>query len=91
MPGGDLLDNGAEAYYMSAADAEIAASPSLGARSLIVLTHGVKDPPKDPGEAMWLKDEKRVARLSSTSILASADLSGHGIATSQPALSRHLP
>ena len=83
IPGGDLLDNGAEGYYMAAADAEVAASPSLGARPLLVLTHGVKDPPQDPFEAMWLKDQKRVARLSTSSILVSADLSGHGIATSQ--------
>jgi hypothetical protein len=71
---------------MAAADAEVAASPSLGARPLIVLTHAVRDPPQDPLEAMLLKDEKRVALLSTSSILASADLSGHGIATSQPNL-----
>jgi hypothetical protein len=86
IPGGDLLDNGAEAYYMAAADAEVAASPSLAARPLVVVTHAVKDPPQDPVEAMWLKDEKRVARLSTSSILVSADLSGHGIAMSQPNL-----
>jgi pimeloyl-ACP methyl ester carboxylesterase len=86
IPGGDLLDNGAEAYYMAAADVEVAASPSLGARPLIVLTHGVKDPSQGSFEAMWLNEEKRVARLSSSSILVSADLSGHGIAQSQPNL-----
>lgn len=86
IPGADLLDNGAEAYYMAAADAEVAASPSLGARPLIVLTHAVKDQPQDPLEATWLKAEKEVARLSTSSILVSADLSGHGIAMSQPNL-----
>lgn len=36
--------------------------------------------------ATWLKAEKQVARLSTSSILVSADLSGHGIAMSQPNL-----
>ena len=85
-PGADLLDNGAEAYYMAAAVGEVAASPSLGARPFIVLTHAVKDPPQDPFEVTWLKAEKEVARLSTSSILISADLSGHGIATDQPNL-----
>jgi hypothetical protein len=84
--GGDLLDNGAEAYYMAAADAEVAASPSLGARPLILLTHSVKIPPQDPLEAFWLKAQKQVARLSTSSILVRADLSGHGISISQPNL-----
>lgn len=86
IPGADLLDNGAEAYYMADADAEVAASPSLGARPLIVLTHAVKDPPQDPLEATWLKAQKQVVRLSTSSILVSADISGHGIAMSQPNL-----
>jgi hypothetical protein len=87
IQGGDLLYNGAEAYYMAAADAEVAASPSLGARPLVVLTHNVRIPPQDPGEAMWLKAQKQVARLSTSSILVRADLSGHGISMSQPTLS----
>jgi hypothetical protein len=86
IQGGDLLDNGAEAYYLAAADAEVAASPSLGARPLIVLTHNVKLPPQDPLEAIWLKEQKQVARLSTSSILVRADLSGHGISMSQPNL-----
>ncbi len=86
IPGGDLIDNGAEGFYLAAADAEVAASPSLGTRPLIVLTHAVRDPPQDPLEAMWLKAEKQVARLSSSSILVSADLSGHSIAADQPSL-----
>jgi pimeloyl-ACP methyl ester carboxylesterase len=86
IQGGDLLDNGAEAYYMAAADAEVAASPSLGTRPLIVLTHEVKIPPHDPFEAMWLNAQKRVARLSTSSILVRADRSGHEISVSQPNL-----
>jgi pimeloyl-ACP methyl ester carboxylesterase len=87
IQGGDLLDNGAEGYYLAAADAEVAASPSLGARPLIVLTHNVRIPPQDPVEAMWLNAQKRVARLSTSSILVRADLSGHGISMNQPNLS----
>jgi pimeloyl-ACP methyl ester carboxylesterase len=86
MQGGDLLDNGAEAYYMAAADAEVAASPRLGARPLIVLTHNVQLPPQDPSEAIWLQAQKQVARLSTSSILVRVDLSGHGISMSQPNL-----
>jgi pimeloyl-ACP methyl ester carboxylesterase len=86
VEGGDLLDNGAEAYYMAAADAEVAASPSLGARPLVLLTHSVKIPPQDPVEVFWLKAQKQVARLSTSSILARADTSGHGIAIDQPNL-----
>src|SRR5262249_60678983 len=86
IEGADLLENGAEGYYMAAADAEVAGSPSLGARPLIVLTHEVKVPPRDPFEAMWLKAQKQVARLSTSSILVRADLSGHGISMDQPDL-----
>lgn len=84
-PGGDLIQ-GRESFYLAAADAEVAASPSLGARPLVVLTHSVEIPPQDPGEAMWLKLQKQVARLSTSSILARADTSGHGIAIAQPNL-----
>ena len=87
IQGGDLLDNGAEAYYMAAADAEVAASPSLAARPHIVLTHNVKLPPQDPLEAIWLKGQKQVARLSTSSILVRADRSSHGISMDQPNLS----
>ncbi len=86
-PDGDLLANGAEAYHMAAADAEVAASPTLGARLLIVLTHNVNIPPQDPLEAAWLKGQKQVAQLSTSSILVRADLSGHGISMNQPNLS----
>jgi hypothetical protein len=72
--------------YLAAADAEVAASPNLGARPLIVLTHGKKVAPQDSDEAMWLEAEKQVARLSTSSILVSADQSGHGIPVDQPSL-----
>ena len=85
-PGGDLIQ-GRESFYLAAADAEVAASPSLGARPLVVLTQSMEIPPKDPGEAMWLKLQKQVARLSTSSILVRADTSGHGIAIDQPNLS----
>src|SRR5262249_8194524 len=72
--------------YLAAADAELAASPTLGARPLIVLTHGTKTLPQDSDEAMWLNAQKQVARLSTSSILISADESGHGIPVDQPSL-----
>lgn len=37
-------------------------------------------------EALWLKAQKQVARLSTASILVRADLSGHGISMDQPNL-----
>jgi hypothetical protein len=73
--------------YLAAADAEVAASPGLGARPLIVLTHNVNRAPQDPGETDWRNAQKQVARLSTSSILVSADQSGHGIASDQPNLS----
>jgi pimeloyl-ACP methyl ester carboxylesterase len=85
--GVDLVDDYGGGYYMAAADAEVAASPGLGARPLIVLTHNVKKAPQDPDEAVWLKAQKQVARLSTSSILVSADLSGHPISMNQPNLS----
>jgi alpha/beta hydrolase fold len=72
--------------YLAAADAEVAASPGLGARPLIVLTHNVNRAPQDPVETGWLNAQKQVARLSTSSILVSADQSGHGIASDQPNL-----
>lgn len=84
-PGGDLIE-GRESFYLAAADAEVAASPSLGARPLVVLTQSMEIPPQDPGLAMWLKLQKQVARLSTSSILARADTSGHSIAIDQPNL-----
>lgn len=86
LEGVDLVDDWDGGEYVAAADAEIAASPGLGARPLIVLTHNVNRAPQDPGETDWLRAQKQVARLSTSSILVSADQSGHGIASDQPNL-----
>jgi pimeloyl-ACP methyl ester carboxylesterase len=86
LEGVDLLEDWDGGEYVAAADAEVAASPGLGARPLIVLTHNVDRAPQDPGETDWLRAQKQVARLSTSSILVSADQSGHGIATDQPSL-----
>ena len=84
-PGADVIQ-GRESFYLAAADAELAASPNLGARPLVVLMQNIELPPQDPGEAMWLKLQKQVARFSTSSILARADTSGHSIAIDQPNL-----
>jgi pimeloyl-ACP methyl ester carboxylesterase len=69
-----------DSYYLAAAGAELAAAPDLGARPLVVLTHGIMEPSWSADfEALWLKWQKQVTRLSSSSILASADNAGHGI------------
>jgi hypothetical protein len=47
----------------------------------------VKIPPQDPDQAAWLDAQKQAARLSTSSILIRADLSGHGISMNQPNLS----
>jgi alpha-beta hydrolase superfamily lysophospholipase len=87
LEGVDLVDDFDGGEYVAAADAEVAASPGLGARPLIVLTRNVKSGPQNPDEADWLNAQKRVARLSTSSILVSADQSGHPVATDQPNLS----
>ncbi len=81
----DLVEGDHESFYMAAADAEVAASPDLGARPLVVLTRGKGDATPDL-EALWLKLEKQVARLSTSSILVRADNSGHAIVTDNPLL-----
>ena len=86
LEGVDLFEDFDGGEYVAAADAEVAASPGLGARPLIVLTHNVNRAPQDPDEAEWLKAQKQVARLSTSSILVSADQSGHPISSDQPNL-----
>jgi pimeloyl-ACP methyl ester carboxylesterase len=86
LEGVDLVVDFDGGEYVAAADAEVAASPGLGARPLIVLTHNVKSAPQDPDQAAWLNAQKQVARLSTSSILVRADQSGHGIPTDQPNL-----
>jgi alpha/beta hydrolase fold len=87
LQGVDLVEDWDGGEYVAAADAEVAASPSLGARPVLVLTHNVNRAPQDPDEVMWLNAQKQVARLSTSSIFVSADQSGHGIASDQPNLS----
>jgi hypothetical protein len=86
LEGIDLFDDFDGGEYIAAADAEVTASPGLGARPLIVLTHNVTIPPQDPVEATWLNAQKQVARLSTSSILVRADLSLHPIPITQPNL-----
>jgi pimeloyl-ACP methyl ester carboxylesterase len=74
----DLVQGDNESFYMAAADAEVAASPDLGARALVVLTRGVPESPADL-EALSLTLQKQVARLSTTSLLVRANNAGHAI------------
>lgn len=80
----DLIE-GNESFYMAAADAELATSPDLGARPLVVLTRGRQEAPADQ-EALWLRLQKQVAHLSTSSILVRANRSGHAIQEQAPAL-----
>lgn len=74
----DLVESDNESFYMAAADAELAASPSLVPRPIVLLTRGVPEASADL-EALWLKLQKQIARLSSSSILVRADRAGHSI------------
>ena len=78
-----------DSYYLAAAGAELAASPDLGSRPLVLLTH--RDEPPPPGapadfEMLWLQWQKQVARLSTSSMLIRADRAGHGIQLDAPGL-----
>ena len=78
-----------DSYYLAAAGAELAASPDLGSRPLILLTHREEPPPAGAPadfEALWLQMQKRVARLSTSSILVRAERAGHGIQLEAPGL-----
>jgi alpha/beta hydrolase family protein len=86
LEGDPVADEGGGGYYMAAADAEVAASPGLGVRPLIVLNHNVNRVPQDPDEIAGLKAQKQIARLSTSSILVSADRSSHFIPLDQPNL-----
>jgi pimeloyl-ACP methyl ester carboxylesterase len=75
-----------DSYYLAAAGAELAGSPELGALPLVLLTRG-----REPGapaefEALWLKWQKQVARLSTSSILVRVAKAGHGIQLDAPNL-----
>jgi pimeloyl-ACP methyl ester carboxylesterase len=72
-------------YYLADAVAELAATPGLGARPLVVLTHGLTDGWPE-FEAQWVQWQKQVALLSSSSILVRADTAGHAIQIEDPDL-----
>ena len=76
-----------DSFYLAAAGAELAAAPDLGARPLVLLTHG-NGPPGALAdfEALWSKWQQQVARLSTSSILVRADNAGHGIQIDAPDL-----
>jgi pimeloyl-ACP methyl ester carboxylesterase len=74
----DLVQGDNESFFMAAADAEVAASPSLGTRPLVVLTRGIAEASPDL-EALWLKLQKQVARLSTSAMLVRAERAGHSI------------
>ena len=75
-----------DSFYLAAAGAELAASPDLGARPLVLLTHGREDGAPADLEALWLKLQKQVAHLSTSSLLVRADNAGHGIQLEAPNL-----
>jgi pimeloyl-ACP methyl ester carboxylesterase len=76
-----------DSYYLAAAGAELGGSRDLGARPLVLLTHGNGPPDAPPEfEARWSKWQKEVARQSTSSILVRADNVGHGIQLDAPAL-----
>ena len=75
-----------DSFYLAAAGAELAAAPDLGSRPLIVLTHGRTDGRPADLEALWLTWQKRVAQLSTSSMLVRADTAGHAIQSETPDL-----
>jgi hypothetical protein len=81
----DLVQGDRESFFMAAADAELAGLPDLGARPLVVLTRGRGEAPADQ-EALWLRLQKQLARLSTSSILARANEAGHAIQFQAPGL-----
>ena len=87
QPPVDLLapPDAPDSYYMAAAGAELAASPDLGARPLVLLTHGLSFQPADV-DTQWLQWQKQVARVSTSSILVRAVRAGHAIQADAPGL-----
>jgi pimeloyl-ACP methyl ester carboxylesterase len=78
------LESADEVMDAGAAAPELAASPGLGTRPVVVLTHGIpltqSDVPEVPDpEAFWLGLQKGIARDSTNGILARADNVDHGI------------
>jgi alpha/beta hydrolase fold len=73
------------------AAAELEASPGVGSRPLVDLTHGVPLTPSDvPGlsdpEHAWMQEQKDVVHGSTTSVLVRADDVGHDIPEGNPGL-----
>ena len=90
QPPVDLFPPGAapglpDSYFLAAADAELLASPGLGSRPFVVLTHGRTDGPTGY-EALWSIWQQRIALLSTSSMLVRADEAGHPIPMEQPDL-----
>ena len=75
-----------DSYYVAAADAELLAAPGLGSRPLVVLTHGRADGASADYEALWSLWQRRLALLSTSSILVRADAAGHSIQRELPDL-----
>jgi CubicO group peptidase (beta-lactamase class C family)/pimeloyl-ACP methyl ester carboxylesterase len=75
-----------DSYYLAAAGDELAAAPDLGTRPLVLLTHGRADGAPAGFEVLWVKWQKEVARLSTSSILVRAENAGHGIQLDAPDL-----
>jgi len=88
MPPIDLIGGPGfpDSYYLASADAELEAAPGLGSRPLVVLTHGRADGIPADFEALWSLWQRRVALLSTSSILVRVDGSGHGIQLEFPNL-----
>ena len=88
---GGRLESDDEVMDAGSAATELSAHPSLGARPLVDLTHGIPItssgvPPIPDPEAFWLDLQKAVTRDSSNSILARADGVGHDIPQENPHL-----
>jgi CubicO group peptidase (beta-lactamase class C family)/pimeloyl-ACP methyl ester carboxylesterase len=75
-----------DSYYLAAAGDELAVAPDLGTRPLVLLTHGRADGAPPGFEVLWVKWQKEVARLSTSSILVRAENAGHGIQLDDPDL-----
>lgn len=65
-------------YYAPGAAAELGKRPNLRARPFVVLTHGLLDQRPSNIEPQWLEWQKRLARLSGSSMLVRADIAGQG-------------
>jgi pimeloyl-ACP methyl ester carboxylesterase len=89
QPPGDLFPPAPglpDAYFLAAADAELLASPGLGSLPFVVLTHGRAGGAPAEYEALWAIWQKRIALLSTSSMLVRADEAGHPIPMEQPDL-----